>query len=178
VEVITPDWLTAMLEYAQLDRVGAVGAKLLYPDGTIQHAGIVLTPGGIGLHAFRNTAKDVPGVPRLADLPRSCTAVTGACMMVPRRVFEELGGFDEQLRVVLNDVDLCLRLREKQYQVVYTPHAQLYHHEGASRRRDHPLLDEERFAERWSSRAGRPDPFYNPNLSDKREDWSFDDVDG
>lgn len=176
VEVINPDWLMAMLEYAQLESVGAVGAKLLYPDGTIQHAGIVLTPGGIGLHAFRNTAKDVPGAPRLADLPRNCTAVTGACMMVRRRVFEELGGFDEQLRVVLNDVDLCLRLREKTYQVIYTPYALLYHHEGASRRRHHPAEDEKRFKERWSSRAGQPDQYYNPNLSDKREDWSFDDV--
>jgi GT2 family glycosyltransferase len=93
-------------------------------------------------------------------------------------VFEELGGFDEQLRVVLNDIDLCLRIREKNYQVVYTPHALLYHHEGASRGRHHPSSDEQRFAERWSSRAGRHDPYYNPNLSDKREDWSFDDVDG
>ena len=177
VEVINPDWMTAMLEYAQFDSVGAVGARLLYADGTIQHAGIVLTRAGVGLHAFRNTAKDVPGVPRLADLPRNCSAVTGACMMVPRRVFHELGGFDEQLRVVLNDVDLCLRLREKKYQVVYTPHAQLYHHEGASRRRDHPLEDEKRFVEIWGSRRGQ-DPYYNPNLSEKREDWSFDDVRG
>lgn len=178
VEVINRDWLTAMLEYAQRDDVGAVGAKLLYTDGTIQHAGVVLTAGGIGLHAFRHTAREVPGVPRLADVPRNCSAVTGACMMVPRRVFEELGGFDEQLRVVLNDVDLCLRIREKNYQVVYTPHALLYHHEGASRGRHHPSSDEQRFAERWSSRADRHDPYYNPNLSDKREDWSFDDVEG
>ena len=176
VEVINADWLTAMLEYAQLEKVGAVGAKLLYADGTIQHAGVVLTSGAVGLHAFRHTPREIAGVPRLADVPRNCSAVTGACMMVPRRVFEELGGFDEQLRVVLNDVDLCLRIREKKYQVVYTPYALLYHHEGASRRRDHPPADEERFVQLWGSRAWQ-DPYYNPNLSDKREDWSFDDVD-
>ena len=173
VEVIRPDWLTALVEYAQLDPVGAVGAKLLYGDGTIQHAGVVLNVGGVAQHAFRCTAKEVLGAPRLADLPRSCSAVTGACMMVPRRVFDEVGGFDEALRVVLNDIDLCLRIRERGYEVVCTPHALLYHHEGASRGRLHPSEDEERFVKRWSAQLGRVDPFYNPNLSDTREDWSL-----
>jgi len=173
VEVIRPDWLTALVEYAQLDAVGAVGAKLLYGDGTIQHAGVVLNVGGVAQHAFRCTAKEVLGAPRLADLPRSCSAVTGACMMVPRRVFDEVGGFDEALQVVFNDIDLCLRMRERRYQVVYTPHALLYHHEGASRGRFHPAEDEERFVARWSAQLGRVDPYYNPNLSDRREDWSL-----
>ena len=106
VEVINRDWLTAMLEYAQWPEVGAVGAKLLYTDGTIQHAGVVFIGTGMAHHAFRWAAKEVLGVPRLADLPRNCSAVTGACMMVPRRVFEEVGGFNEDLHVVLNDVDL------------------------------------------------------------------------
>ena len=173
VEVIRPDWLTALVEYAQLDAVGAVGAKLLYGDGTIQHAGVVLNVGGVAQHAFRCTAKEVLGAPRLADLPRNCSAVTGACMMVPRRVFDEVGGFDEALRVVLNDIDLCLRIRERGYEVVYTPHALLYHHEGASRGRLHPAEDEERFVKRWSAQLGRVDPYYNPNLSATREDWSL-----
>ena len=173
VEVLRADWLTAMLEYAQFDAVGAVGAKLLYTDGTIQHAGVVLNVGGVAQHAFRCTAKEVPGVPRLAELPRNCSAVTGACMMVPRRVFDKVGGFDEALRVVLNDIDLCLRIREHGYEVVYTPHALLYHHEGASRGRLHPPEDEERFVARWSAQLGRVDPYYNPNLSDTREDWSL-----
>ena len=173
VEVIRADWLTAMLEYAQFDVVGAVGAKLLYTDGTIQHAGVVLNVGGVAQHAFRCTAKEVPGVPRLADLPRNCSAVTGACMMVPRRVFDEVGGFDEALRVVLNDIDLCLRIRERKYEVVYTPHALLYHHEGASRGRLHPPEDEQRFVARWAAQLGRVDPYYYPNLSDTREDWSL-----
>ena len=173
VEVLRADWLTAMLEYAQFDAVGSVGAKLLYTDGTIQHAGVVLNVGGVAQHAFRCTAKEVPGVPRLAELPRNCSAVTGACMMVPRRVFDKVGGFDEALRVVLNDIDLCLRIREHGYEVVYTPHALLYHHEGASRGRVHPPEDEERFVARWSAQLGRVDPYYNPNLSDTREDWSL-----
>jgi GT2 family glycosyltransferase len=173
VEVIRADWLTALLEYAQFDTVGAVGAKLLYTDGTIQHAGVVLNVGGVAQHAFRCTAREVQGVPRLADLPRNCSAVTGACMMVPRRVFDEVGGFDEALRVVFNDVDLCLRIRERKYEVVYTPHALLYHHEGASRGRLHPPEDERLFANRWAARLGRVDPYYNPNLSDTREDWSL-----
>ena len=173
VEVIGGDWLTALLEYAQFDTVGAVGAKLLYTDGTIQHAGVVLNVGGVAQHAFRCTAREVQGAPRLADLPRNCSAVTGACMMVPRRVFEEVGGFDEALRVVFNDVDLCLRIRERKYEVVYTPHALLYHHEGASRGRLHPPEDEKLFAARWAALLGRVDPYYNPNLSDTREDWSL-----
>jgi len=172
IEVINPDWLTALLEYAQFDDVGAVGAKLLYSDGTIQHAGVVLNLGGLAQHAFRCAPKDVPGVPRLADLPRSCSALTGACLMVPRRVFDGIGGFDENLRVVLNDIDLCLRIRERGYQVVYTPHSLLYHYEGASRGRLHPPPDEERFLQRWGSQVAQVDPFYSPNLTDKRDDWS------
>ena len=173
VEVISADWLAALVEYAQFDAVGAVGAKLLYTDGTIQHAGVVLNVGGVAQHAFRCTAKEVLGAPRLADLPRNCSAVTGACMMVPRRVFDEIGGFDENLRVVLNDIDLCLRIRDRKYEVVYTPHAVLYHHEGASRGRLHPAEDEKRFVARWSALLDQVDPYYNPNLSDTREDWSL-----
>lgn len=173
VEAIRADWLRALLEYAQFDAVGAVGAKLLYSDGTIQHAGVVLNVGGVAQHAFRCTAKEVLGAPRLADLPRNCSAVTGACLMVPRRVFDEIGGFDESLRVVLNDIDLCLRIRERKYEVVYTPHAVLYHHEGASRGRLHPAEDEKRFVARWGALLDQVDPYYNPNLSDTREDWSL-----
>ena len=174
IEVVRPDWLTALLEYAQVPGVGAVGAKLLYSDGTIQHAGVVLKRTGVAHHAFRWAPREVLGVPRLADLPRNCSAVTGACMLVPRRIFEEVGGFDEELRVVLNDIDLCLRIRERGYAVIYTPHAQLYHHEGSSRGRLHPPSDDDRFLKRWASRFARVDPYYNPNLTDVREDWSVD----
>jgi GT2 family glycosyltransferase len=173
MEVIRPDWLRALVEYAQFPETGAVGAKLLYTDGTIQHAGVVLGLGGLAQHGFRLASRDSLGAPRLADLQRDCSVVTGACMMVPRRVFEEVGGFDEGMRIVLNDVDLCLRIRERKYRIVYTPHALLYHHEGASRGKTHPAADEQRFLERWSAEVSRVDPFYNPNLSDTRDDWSL-----
>ena len=172
VEVIRPDWLTAMLEYSQFAGVGVVGAKLLYSDGTIQHAGVVLKRTGVAHHAFRWAPREVLGVPRLADLPRNCSAVTGACMLIPRRIFEEAGGFDEELRVVLNDIDLCLRIRERGYSVIYTPHALLYHHEGSSRGRLHPPADDDRFLKRWAARFSHVDPYYNPNLTDVREDWT------
>ena len=173
VEVISADWLTALVEYAQFENVGAVGGKLLYANGTIQHAGVVLNLGGPAQHAFRDTPREVPGAPRLADLPRNCSAVTGACLMMPRRLFDELGGFDESLRVVLNDIDLCLRIRERGYEVVFTPYALLYHYEGASRGRLHPPPDERRFMARWSSQVNRLDPYYSPNLSGVRGDWSL-----
>ena len=171
LEVIHSDWLTAMLEHAQRQEVGAVGAKLLYADGRIQHAGIVVGINRAAANAFRSWPGEAIGRPRLADLARDCSAVTGACMMVPRRVFDEVGGFDEDLRVVLNDVDLCLKIRQRGHLVVYTPHALLYHYEGSSRGRLHPLPDEKVFQERWHDVLDRGDPYYNPNLSYKHDDW-------
>ena len=171
VEVIRPDWLLALLEHAQRPEVGAVGAKLLYADGRIQHAGVVVGINRAAANAFRSWPGETLGHPRLADLTRNCSAVTGACMMVPRRVFEEVGGFDEDLRVVLNDVDLCLKIRQRGHLVVYTPHALLYHYEGSSRGRLHPPPDEKVFQERWHDFLDRGDPYYNPNLSYKHDDW-------
>lgn len=171
VEVIDPDWLTALLEHAQRPDVGAVGAKLLYADGRIQHAGVVVGINRAAANAFRSWPGEAIGHPRLADLTRNCSAVTGACMMVPRRVFEEVGGFDEALRVVLNDVDLCLKIRQRGYRVIYTPNALLYHYEGSSRGRLHPPPDEKVFQERWKEFLDTGDPFYNPNLSYKHDDW-------
>ena len=171
VEVIQPDWLTAMLEHAQRPEVGAVGARLLYGDGRIQHAGVVVGINRVAANAFRSWPGQTIGNLRLADLTRNCSAVTGACMMVPRRVFDEAGGFDENLRVVLNDVDLCLKIRQRGYLVVYTPHALLYHYEGSSRGRLHPPPDERVFEARWKDFLDRGDPYYNPNLSDRYDDW-------
>jgi GT2 family glycosyltransferase len=174
VEVIRPDWLTAMLEHAQRPEVGAVGARLLYGDGRIQHAGVVVGVNRAAANAFRTWPGETIGNLRLADLTRNCSAVTGACMMVPRRVFEELGGFDEELRVVLNDVDLCLKIRQRGYLVVYTPDALLYHYEGSSRGRLHPPPDERVFQERWHDVLDRGDPYYNPNLSYRYDDWRIE----
>jgi GT2 family glycosyltransferase len=173
VEVIRPDWLTALLEHAQRPEVGAVGAKLLYADGRIQHAGVVVGINRAAANAFRSWPGETIGTPRLADLTRNCSAVTGACMMVPRRVLEKVGGFDETLRVVLNDVDLCLRIRGHGYLVVYTPHALLYHHEGSTRGRLHPPPDQQAFGEKWKDFLDRGDPYYNPNLTDRHDDWSI-----
>jgi GT2 family glycosyltransferase len=171
VEVIQPDWLTAMLEHAQRPEVGAVGARLLYADGRIQHAGVIVGINRVAANAFRTWPGEATGSLRLADLTRNASAVTGACMMVPRRVFDEVGGFDEDLRVVLNDVDLCLKIRQRGYLVVYTPYALLYHYEGSSRGRLHPPPDEKVFEKRWSDFLDRGDPYYNPNLTDKHDDW-------
>jgi GT2 family glycosyltransferase len=171
VEVIQPDWLTAMLEHAQRPEVGAIGARLLYADGRIQHAGVVVGINRVAANAFRTWPGEATGSLRLADLTRNTSAVTGACMVVPRRIFDEVGGFDEDLRVVLNDVDLCLKIRERGYLVVYTPHALLYHYEGSSRGRLHPPPDEKVFEKRWSSVLDRGDPYYNPNLTDRHDDW-------
>lgn len=158
-EVINPDWIEAMLEHAQRPEVAAVGSRLLFPDGSPQHEGIIVGPGrGLAENAVRG------GYFGLDRSIHNCSAVTAACMMVRKEVFLELGGFEERLRVAYNDVDFCLRAREKGYLVVYTPYALLYHDEGSTRSRfarRQPVEDEELFRARW---AGYRDPYYNPNL--------------
>ncbi len=174
-EVIEPDWLSAMLEHAQRPEVGAVGARLHYPDGRIQHAGLVLGIGGVADHAFKGLPGDMFTYFALGNVVRNVSAVTAACMMVPRRAFEQLGGFDEALQVALNDVDFCLRLRQKGYLIVYTPHALLYHHESGTRGRLHPPSDEERVWKAWGEMIRKGDPYYNPNLTLSRTDWGLAD---
>ncbi|MGD0094684.1 MAG: glycosyltransferase family 2 protein [Planctomycetota bacterium] len=129
-EVIAPGWLSALLEHSQRPEVGAVGAKLLYPGGLIQHAGVVLGQDDVAGHAFHLCLAGEPG----ADKVRNCAAVTGACLMTRKALFEELGGLNEtDLPVAYGDVDYCLRVRERGLLVVYTPHAVLLHHESLSR---------------------------------------------
>jgi GT2 family glycosyltransferase len=171
VEVIHADWLTAMLEHAQRPEVGAIGARLLYADGRIQHAGVVVGINRVAANAFRSWPGEATGSLRLADLTRNTSAVTGACMMVPRRIFDEVGGFDEDLRVVLNDVDLCLKIRQRGYLVVYTPHALLYHYEGSSRGGGQPPPPEKGLEKRGSVFRDRGDPNYNLKQTDKHDDW-------
>ncbi len=170
VEVVTPDWLEAMIEHAQRPEVGAVGAKLLYPDDRLQHAGVVLGIGGIAGHAFKYRPSAEDGYFSLPHVIRNCSAVTGACMMVRRKVFDDVGGFDESLPVAFNDIDFCLRLRQRGLLVVYTPQAILYHKESATRGKLHPPEDERRMYDRWGALLKR-DPFYNPNLSLHHEDY-------
>ena len=162
--VIAPDWLSAMLEHAQQPEVGAVGAKLLYPDGRIQHAGVVIGFGGPAGHVFRMEPSPSPGT-SFMDLVQDCSAVTGACMMVARRRFAELGGFDERFRVAFSDTDLCLRLRARDHRVVYTPAALLYHYESVTRGRWDPPEDVRLFRRRWGALIRGGDPYFSANLT-------------
>ena len=158
-EVISPDWIEAMLEHGMRPEVAAVGARLLYPDGRVQHEGIII---GLGTGSALNV--DHGGYFGLGEVIRNCTAVTAACMLTTPSVFWEMGGFDESLRVAFNDVDFCLRARQKGYVIVYTPFAALYHHESATRGRLHPAEDERLFRSRWGKPGEYRDPYYNPNL--------------
>ena len=172
-EIIDADWLTLMAEHIQRPEIGAVGPKLLYPDDTVQHAGIVMGVGGIAEHAFRGSPADAPGVCRQLQTTRNYSAVTGACLLTRRDVFEEVGGFDEeQLPVTFSDVDLCLKMRRAGYRVVYVPFAKLYHHESGTRRPAVEPLETEVMRERWPD-VLRHDPYYNPNLSRERADFSL-----
>jgi GT2 family glycosyltransferase len=174
IAVAQADWLRAMLEHAQRPEVGAVGAKLLYPDGSLQHAGLVLGIVAPAVHAFKMQPRNETGYLGLSDVVRDCSAVTGACMMVRRRLFEEIGGFDIRFKAAYNDLDLCLRLRARGNLVVYTPFAVLYHYESATRGRLHPWEDEALCWKVWGDVIRQGDPYYNPNLTRVRQDWSLD----
>ncbi len=176
-EVITRDWMENMLMYAQREDVAAVGAKLYYDDMSIQHAGIVL---GLGAHRTAGHTHYRMSHENLGYMGRLCyaqdvSAVTGACLMVSRRKFQEAGGFDESFAVALNDVDFCLKLREKGYLNVFTPFAELFHYESRSRgddtdgsskeRADRYDVEAARFREKWKDTLAKGDPYYNPNFS-------------
>ncbi len=184
-QVISMNWLESMLMYAQRPDVGAVGAKLYYADRTIQHAGVVI---GLGAHRTAGHTHYRINYDNLGYMGRLCyaqnvSAVTGACLMVKKSLYNELGGLDESFRVALNDVDFCLRLREKGYLNVFTPFAELYHFESASRGSDVERADEEkarryeeeaqRFREKWSELLAKGDPYYNPNFSLDSSDYSL-----
>lgn len=171
VEVINRDWLSEMVSRALQPDVGMVGVRLWYPNGTIQHGGVVLGAGGIAGHAHAGLRRDDPGYFARAHLAQDLSAVTAACALVKRDIYLQLGGFDEKLAVTFNDVDFCLRLREAGYRVVWTPYADLVHHESSSRGFDDTTTKQVRFLaevdymrSKWRDKLER-DPFYNPNLS-------------
>jgi GT2 family glycosyltransferase len=165
VEVLTPGWLSSMLEHSQDPAVGAVGAKLLYPNGRLQHVGILIGVCGVAAHAFHQCHAGTSGYAGSAVVVRNCSAVTGACLMTRRAVFDELGGLAEDLPVDFNDVDFCLRLRSAGYRIVFTPYAQLIHHESASfGNRRQSSVELERMRQKWGEVLDR-DPYYSPNLS-------------
>lgn len=173
VEVVTPNWLEELLGFAEQPEIGAVGAKLLLPDGRIQHGGVVLGLSGGADHAFYGLPGDEPGYFGLAAVARNCSAVTAACLMTRRRVFEEVGGFDPNLDVAFNDVDLCLRMLAAGYRVVWTPFAVLYHYESSTRKKAHPVENTRYFLKKWGDLIRRGDPYYNPNLALDRFDFSI-----
>ncbi|MFW6124431.1 MAG: glycosyltransferase family 2 protein [Acidobacteriota bacterium] len=182
VEVINKEWMDAMLEYAQLSEVGEVGAKLLYPDGKIQHVGIGVGLGGAAAHPNR-TLDDGFGFQGWLANPRNVMAVTAACMMIRQDLFLEMGGFDTELDPAYQDVDFGIRLYEKGYWNVYTPYARLYHYESVTRfardYRDTLVEDAEnakKLRKKWPLYVGvdfGADPFYSPNLSYDHEDMRF-----
>ncbi|MBO5092738.1 MAG: glycosyltransferase, partial [Lachnospiraceae bacterium] len=181
-QVITVNWIEEMLMYGQRSDVGAVGAKLYYADKTIQHAGIVL---GLGAHRTAGHSHYKVNIENVGYMGRLCyaqdvSAVTGACLLVRKQWFDELGGLDESFAVALNDVDFCLRLREKGLLNVFTPFAELYHFESKSRGLDDEdekakryNEESERFRRKWKAVLDAGDPYYNPNFSLDRSDFSL-----
>ncbi|MBF1040833.1 MAG: glycosyltransferase, partial [Lachnospiraceae bacterium] len=182
VEIITVNWLEELLMYAQRQDVGAVGGKLYFPDRTIQHAGVIL---GLGAHRTAGHAHYGMSRQNLGYMGRLCyaqdmSAVTGACLMVAKAKFEEVGGFDPSFAVSLNDVDFCLKLREKNYLNVFTPFCEAYHYESASRGDDLTGENARRYNEesahfrkRYKEVLQKGDPYYNPNFTLDKSDFSL-----
>jgi GT2 family glycosyltransferase len=165
IEARRPGWLEALCAQALRPEIAAVGARLLYPTGQVQHAGVVLGLGGAAGHVLAGLPATRPGYLAMAVLTRECSAVLGACMAVRRAVFDELGRFDDQLRLDLNETDFCLRARARGYRVVYEPLAELVHHESPSRGTSGSMADIARFIDRWEDALRAGDPYLNRNLT-------------
>lgn len=179
ITVISPEWMEELLANCQRPEVGIVGARLYYPDNTIQHAGIVLGMGGCAGSLFVGLARSRGGYLHKAALQQDLSAVTAACFMVKKEAFEKVGGFEEKLAVAFNDVDFCLKVRYAGYLVVYDPYAELYHHESKTRGYENTEAKKRRFQEEieymrchWMPDILR-DPYYNENLSLKASDYSL-----
>ena len=180
VEIINSDWMREMLSHCQRKEVGIVGARLYYPDDTIQHGGIIVGIGGVAGSVFVGLPKGYSGYMHKAALQLDLSAVTAACMMMKRRVFEEVGGFEEKLKVAFNYVDLCLKTREKGYLVVYNPYVELYHYESKTRGAEDTKEKVRRFQteieymrSHWIDILKKGDPMYNTNLSLTKWDYSL-----
>jgi O-antigen biosynthesis protein len=169
-EAIGPDWLTIMAEHVQRPETGAVGARLVNPGGTIEHAGLVLGVNGIAQSAFRGFPAEHPGINRQLQMTRNYSAVSSACLLMRREVFQGIGGFDEQLAGALAGVDLCLKMRRAGYLIVYTPLAKLIGAAPVSEAHDNS--GEAIIRQRWSD-VLEQDPYYNPSLSRERADFSL-----
>jgi glycosyltransferase involved in cell wall biosynthesis len=181
IEVISEDWIEAMLEHSQRGEIGCVGAKLYYPDDTIQHAGIILGLGGYAGHSHKHYPRESHGYFNRLNAVQNVSAVTAACMMVKRSVYEEVGGMDEeQFAVAYNDVDFCLRVMQCGYRNLFTPYAEMYHHESVSRGYENSPdkitrfhMEKRALARRHAELLDKGDPYYNPNLTRDREDFGI-----
>jgi GT2 family glycosyltransferase len=169
-EVVDGAWLDEMAGYAQRPEIGTVGCVLLYPNGSVQHGGVVLGAGGVAGHSHAGERSHVPGYFGRLLVQSNYAAVTAACLMVRREVFEAVGGFDEHLAVAFNDVDFCLKALRQGYRNVCLGQVRLIHHESASRGSDEAAENRDRavgefrlMRERWKAIIDR-DPYYNPNL--------------
>ena len=180
VKIIDPDWITEMLGICQRREVGAVGAKLIYPDNTIQHAGCVVGMGGIAGNMFVNMPAERTGYLHKASILQDMSCVTAACMMMKKPVFQEAGGFTEELAVAFNDVDLCLKVRSHGHLIVYDPYVKLYHYESKSRGAEDSEEKVRRFQTEieymrchWLDILKKGDPYYNKNLSLTKWNYSL-----
>jgi GT2 family glycosyltransferase len=180
IEAINPDWLERLVTHAMRPEVGAVGAKLYYADDSIQHAGIVVGMGGIAGHAHLRFPREADGYLQRLRIPHNCSAVTGACLMTRRDVFEQTGGFDESFVLAFNDVDLCLQILSLGYRILWTPEAELYHFESKTRGyEDTPEKltrfqnEYRRFAAKWGQWLAAGDPYFNPNFRLDRSDYAL-----
>lgn len=178
IEIISPDWLEQLVMYAQFPENGAVGGKLYYPDGTVQHAGVIIGIGGVAGHAHKYFPREAYGYFSRLVLAQNVSAVTAAMLLIRREVFEAVSGFDERLAVAFNDVDFCLRVREAGYRNIFNPEAEAWHYESKSRGKEYSReklarFEGERkvFYDRWGGYAR--DPYYNVNLTSEREDFSL-----
>ena len=172
IEVIRENWLSEMLANVQRKEVGIVGAKLLYPDNMVQHAGVIIGMGGIAGHPLSRHPADDCGYFARGIIQQNLNAVTAACMLTKKEVYEKVKGFEEKLAVAFNDIDLCLKVRKAGYLIVYDPEALLYHHESISRGKEDTLEKRNRFegevdymAKKWKDVLEKGDEYYNPNLS-------------
>lgn len=171
IEVMTKDWIEEMLMFAQREDVGAVGVELFYPDKTIQHAGIIIGIGGVAGHVFRNLPMNTHGYFSKDSTIQNLSAVTAACIMTKKSIYEEVGYMDEGFKVAFNDVDFCLKIRELNKLIVYNPYAKLWHYESKSRgyedtqeKRERFKGEIDRFNEKWGDFLKKGDPYYNINL--------------
>ncbi|MBI4978321.1 MAG: glycosyltransferase [Spirochaetes bacterium] len=180
VEVITPQWMENLIEHALRPEIGAVGAKLYYPNNTIQHAGVILGIGGIAGHAHKGFVRQADGYFSRLKIVQNLSAVTGACLMTRKQLFRSLGGFDERFILAFNDVDYCIRLRNGGYRIVWTPYVELVHYESKSRGLEDTPEKQQRFTsevnlfkQKWNDLLIAGDTYYNKNLTLVSEDFDL-----